>query len=94
MFQALKTLYHWINTPYPNPNTGNQAFNWFQQLPQALVNTPGLVPHRQFHNIGQPQVITTDTQTIAGLGGLQSTQLVTQGLVAGNSNDNNASDTL
>lgn len=80
-FKKLRTLYSWKGTPYPTPNTGNQAFQWFQQLPQYKVNTPGLVPHRQFFNIGQPQVMSTDTQLMAGLGGLQAGQYIGQGLV-------------
>lgn len=81
MFARLRTLYQWKTTPYPTPNTGNQAFQWFQQLPQTRVSTPGLVPHRQFFNLMQPQVMVTDTQVMAGLGGLQAGQYVSQGLV-------------
>jgi len=94
LFRSIRSLYHWINTPYPNPNTGNQAFDWFQELPPANVFTPGLVPHRQFFNVMQPQVMSTDTQLVSGLGGLQAGQLLSQSLVMPpNPNDNNTTET-
>lgn len=91
LFAKIQSLYHWVATPYPTPNTGNQAFQWFQELPPANVFTPGLVPHRQFFNVMQPQVMTTDTQVVAGLGGLQAGQYIAQSLVV--PNDNNATET-
>lgn len=84
LVNTIINAYRWIATPVPNPSTGNQAFQWFQELPQAYAFTPGLVPFKQFVNVLQPQTITIDTQTTAGLGGLQAGQLISQGLVANN----------
>lgn len=93
LFRHIQSLYHWINTPYPTPNTGNQAFDWFQTLPNANVFTPGMVPHRQFFNVMQPQVMVNDTQLVSGLGGLQHGQYVGQPLVVPPTNNNNAAET-
>lgn len=85
--QIVKNAYRWIATPVPNPSTGNQAFQWFQELPQAYAFTPGLVPFKQFTNVMQPQTVSMDTQVTSGLGGLVAGQYLTQGLVAPNPDD-------
>jgi len=90
LVKTIKAAYSWIATPVPNPSTGNQAFQWFQELPQAYAFTPGLVPFKQFINVMQPQTLTLDTQVTSGLGGLQAGQLISQGLVADNKEDSQA----
>lgn len=90
---TLLNAYRWIATPVPNPSTGNQAFQWYQELPQAYAFTPGLVPFKQFMNVMQPQTVTVDTQLTSGLGGLQAGQLISQGLVSNNDGDKKDSQT-
>jgi hypothetical protein len=72
-------IYAYVKTPVPDPSTGDQAFQWFQTLPPAMVYTPGLIPHQQLGFI-TPQVLTQSTQTTAGLGGLVPGQYISQGL--------------
>lgn len=83
MFAQALGIYSWVKMPVPDPSTGDQAFQWFQTLPAANVNTPGLVPFQQLGFI-TPQVLTQSTQTIAGLGGLVPGQYISQGLVVSN----------
>lgn len=90
LLATIRNAYTWLATPVPDPSTGNQAFQWFQELPQANVFTPGLVPFKQFQVLGAPQVVVNNTQTQAGVGGLQAGQFISQGLIDESTNSGSA----
>lgn len=77
----LKSFYSWIPRRYPDPGTGNYAFQQNTDFINYDVRGAGRPVLKQF-KFNAPQVLTTNVVTPEGLGGLFQGQYVSQPLLS------------
>ena len=77
-------IFHFRETRYPSPGSGNFAYVSDQTLPPHAIQAGGNLVRGQLNVTAihpQVNVITLPTVPVAGVGGLVSGQMIQQGLI-------------